>query len=141
MLDSEILYDWSIEKMVEIKLVKPDDFLKIKETLTRVGIASKKLNSLTQTCHIFHKRGKYYIIHFKEAFLLDGGTSNLTLEDVSRRNKIVELLIYWGMAKVVDPSMIVNTSTMDSIKVVPYREKKDWVLVEKFKVGKPRKNK
>lgn len=131
-----ILYDWSIEKMVEIKLNQPDDFLKIKETLTRIGIASKKDKTLYQTCNILHKRSKYYIIHFKEIFNIEGKPSTLTLEDVARRNQIISLLDDWGLCQVVNYDMITTRSSMSSIKVVPYRERDQWNLVSKYTLGK-----
>jgi hypothetical protein len=134
----DILYDWSMEKMVEITLPKPDDFLKIKETLTRIGIASRKDNILTQSCHVLHKRGKYYIISFKEIFAIEGKESTLTLEDVARRNRIIGLLEDWGMCKVVRPEMIVNKASMSSIKVVAYKDRDNWTLCSKYTIGKKR---
>jgi hypothetical protein len=134
----DILYDWSMEKMVEITLPKPDDFLKIKETLTRIGIASRKDNILTQSCHVLHKRGKYYIISFKEIFAIEGKESTLTLEDVARRNRIIGLLEDWGMCKVVRPEMIVNKASMSSIKVVAYKDRENWTLCSKYTIGKKR---
>jgi hypothetical protein len=136
MMDDEILYEWSQEKMIEITLSEPDDFLKIKETLTRIGIASKKQKILYQSAHILHKRGKYYIISFKEAFLLDGKQSDLTLDDVARRNRIISLLEDWNLCKVVNPQSIANQASMSSIKVVPYKDKKDWTLIQKYQLGK-----
>lgn len=136
MIDDDILYDWAPEKMVEITLNQPDDFLKIKETLTRIGIASKKQKILYQSAHILHKKGKYYIISFKEAFLLDGKQSDITLEDVARRNRIIALLEDWKLCKVVSPISIANQASMSSIKVVPYKDKSEWTLVEKYKLGK-----
>lgn len=136
MMDEEILYDWAPEKMVEIKLGQPDDFLKIKETLTRIGIASKKQKILYQSAHILHKRGKYYIICFKEAFLLDGKKSDITLEDVARRNRIISLLEDWNLCTVVNPINIANQASMSSIKVVPYKDKSQWELKSKYTLGK-----
>lgn len=138
-IDDEILYEWSQDKMVEITLFKPDDFLKIKETLTRIGVASKKQKILYQSAHILHKRGKYYIISFKEAFLLDGKTSDITLDDVARRNRIIALLEDWKLCEVVNPISIANQASMSAIKVVPYKEKKDWQLVEKYQLGVKKK--
>lgn len=134
--NENILYDWSIDKMVEVKLNQPDDFLKIKETLTRIGIASKKDKTLYQTCHILHKRSKYYIISFKEIFNIEGKPSTLTLEDVARRNQIVSLLSDWGLCQVVTPELITTRASMSSIKVVPYREKDSWNLISKYQLGK-----
>lgn len=139
MMDDEILYEWSPEKMIEITLDEPDDFLKIKETLTRIGIASKKQKILYQSAHILHKRGKYYIISFKEAFLLDGKQSDLTLDDVARRNRIISLLEDWNLCRVVNPQSIANQASMSSIKVVPHKEKKDWTLIQKYQLGAKKK--
>ena len=139
MMDDEILYDWSIDKMVEITLASPDDFLKIKETLTRIGVASSKQKILYQSAHILFKRGKYYIISFKEAFLLDGKTSDITLDDVARRNRIISLLEDWKLCKVVNPIAIANQASMSSIKVVPYKEKGDWQLIQKYQLGVKKK--
>lgn len=138
-IDDEILYEWSQEKMVEIKLFQPDDFLKIKETLTRIGVASKKQKILYQSAHILHKRGKYYIISFKEAFLLDGKTSDITLDDVARRNRIISLLEDWKLCEVVNPITIANQASMSAIKVVPYKEKNDWQLIQKYQLGAKKK--
>jgi hypothetical protein len=135
-LDHEILYEWAPEKMVEITIKHPDDFLKIKETLTRIGIASKHQKTLFQSCHILHKRGKYYIISFKEAFLLDGRHSDITLDDVSRRNRIIALLEDWGLCKIVNPQSVAHQASMSAIKVVPYKEKNEWDLVEKYRLGR-----
>lgn len=136
MINEDILYDWTQDKMIEITLAHPDDFLKIKETLTRIGISSRKTKMLYQTAHILHKRGKYYIVHFKELFLLDQKKSDITLEDVARRNRIIALLLDWGLCGVVNPELIANQSSMSTIKIVPYREKDDWELVEKYHVGR-----
>lgn len=136
MINEDILYDWTQDKMIEITLAQPDDFLKIKETLTRIGISSRKTKMLYQTAHILHKRGKYYIVHFKELFLLDHKKSDITLEDVARRNRIIALLLDWNLCGVVNPELIANQSSMSSIKIVPYREKDEYTLVEKYHVGK-----
>ncbi len=134
--NEDILYDWSIDKMVEIKLGQPDDFLKIKETLTRIGIASKKEKKLYQTVHILFKRGKYYLIHFKEIFNIEGKPSTMTLDDVARRNRIISLIEDWGLCAVVNPEMIVNKASMISIKVVPYKERSQYTLISKYTLGK-----
>ena len=134
MINEDILYDWSQDKMIEITLNTPDDFLKIKETLTRIGIASKKTKMLYQTAHILHKKSKYYIVHFKELFLLDQKRSDITLDDVARRNRIIALLADWNLCVVVNPSWIVNQSSMSTIKIVPFQEKHEWNLVEKYHV-------
>lgn len=122
---------------IEVELVGDDSFLKIKETLTRIGIASKKENTLYQSCHILHKRGRYSILHFKELFMLDGKTSDFTDEDKSRRNAITNLLDQWGLIKVIDKSDIDSfVSPNLNIKVLPHKEKVDWNLVSKYTVGK-----
>lgn len=136
MIDDSILYDWSIDKLVEITLNADDDFLKIKETLTRIGISSKKSKTLIQTCHIFHKQGKYYIVHFKECFLLENKSSDLTIEDVARRNRIISLLVDWKLCNVVNKQLIGNQAAMSAIKVVAYKDKHEWTFIEKFRLGK-----
>jgi hypothetical protein len=120
---------------VEILLKTPDDFLKIKETLSRIGIASKKNNTLFQTCCILHKRGIYTINHFLEMFLIDGREAHISEEDYRRRNTIAKLISQWGMCKIVDQADIEFTVPVSTIKIIPYREKKDWVLVSKYTVG------
>ena len=132
----DILYEWTPDSMVEVILNQPDDFLKIKETLTRIGIASAKSNTLYQTAHILHKRGKYYIISFKEIFLIEGRESTLTLADVARRNRIVALLVDWKLCKLANPDSIANKADMSSIKVVPHKEKPKWELKSKYQLGK-----
>jgi hypothetical protein len=127
----------TVEELVEITLAKPDDFLKVKETLTRIGISSKTEKKLYQSCHILHKRGKYYIVHFKELFALDGLPSTLTDADIARRNTIVTLLDEWGLLKVVDPAKTANvTAGLAQIKIIPHKEKTDWELVPKYHIGK-----
>ena len=121
---------------VEITLKDPSDFLKVKETLTRIGFASKKENILYQSCHILHKRGRYAIVHFKELFLLDGKKTDISENDIGRRNTIARLLADWGLVVVIDPSKIEEpTVTMNQIKVVPYREKSNWSLQPKYAIG------
>lgn len=134
----ETMYDWSPDKMVEIELKHPDDFLKVKETLTRIGVASRKNNTLVQSCHILHKRGKYLIPHFKEMFLIDGKPSTLTNTDVERRNLIVGLLEDWGLVKVVDKTMIENRASLSSIRIIPHKEKSEWILQSKYTIGTKR---
>lgn len=127
----------TVEELVEITLAKPDDFLKVKETLTRIGISSKTEKKLYQSCHILHKRGKYYIVHFKELFALDGLPSTLTEADIARRNTIVTLLDEWGLLKIVNPTQTANvTSGLAQIKIIPHKEKGDWELVPKYHIGK-----
>jgi len=134
---SEIYYDWNLDSMLEIELSSPDDFLKIKETLTRIGVASRKEKKLYQSCHILHKKGRFFIVHFKELFCLDGKFSSITLEDIDRRNAIASLLQEWELLKVVDSSMIKHSPTaLSRVKVLPYKEKSEWVLESKYTIGK-----
>jgi hypothetical protein len=136
----DMLYDWSPEKMVEIDLEKPDDFLKVKETLTRIGIVGKRTNEdnkqfLTQTCHLLHKKGRYYVVHFKEMFALDGRDHDLTISDVERRNLIVSLLQDWGLAKILSTNLVNIKAPMASIRVISHKEKNNFVLQAKYQVG------
>jgi hypothetical protein len=128
--------DWSKDQMVEVRLNEPDDFLKVRETLTRIGVASRKEKKLYQSCHILHKQGKYYIVHFKELFALDGKYANLTVNDVQRRNRITRLLVDWGLIDVVIEESIQDIAPLNQIKVLPYREKTEWVLEQKYNIGK-----
>ena len=128
--------NWSQEKMIEIKLNEPDDFLKVRETLTRIGVASRKEKKLYQSCHILHKQGKYYIVHFKELFALDGKYANLTINDVQRRNRITKLLADWGLITVNNEDSIFDIAPLNQIKVLPYREKNEWTLEQKYNIGK-----
>lgn len=130
-----------IDGLVEVTLNDDDSFLKIKETLTRIGVASKKDKTLYQTCHILHKKGKYYIMMFKELFLLDGKHADITEDDIARRNTIIKLLDDWGLVRVVNKAMIAEPrATMNQIKVISYNEKDDWSLESKYTVGKKNKN-
>jgi hypothetical protein len=122
--------------MVEVTLKQPDDFLKVKETLTRIGVASKKSDTLFQSCHILHKQGKYYIVHFKELFALDGKPSDFTEEDQSRRNTITNLLEEWELLKIVNPEKVASSGSLSTIKVIPFSQKSDWELVAKYNIGK-----
>jgi hypothetical protein len=129
-----------LESLIEIKIAEEEDFLKIKETLTRIGVASRKEKKLYQSCHIFHKQGKYYIVHFKEMFALDGKPSNFSEEDKGRRNKIIGLLQDWGLLKVVDPDRILEPqSAMSQIKIINHKEKNDWTLEAKYNMGRSKK--
>lgn len=131
--------NFDINSLVEVKIKNDDDFLKIKETLTRIGISSKKDNVLYQSCHILHKRGRYFIIHFKELFSLDGKPSSITEEDIGRRNTIARLLEEWGLVEVVNPEIIKEPQTpISRIKILPYKEKDQWELVSKYNIGKKR---
>lgn len=124
-------------RLVRVTLVKDENFLKIKETLTRIGIASKKDNTLYQSCHILHKRGNFYIPHFKEMFLLDGKEANLEASDIGRRNTIIDLLVQWSLVQVVDPTEILDPrAPISTIKIVSFRDKTNWILVPKYTVGK-----
>lgn len=126
----------NIESLVEITLNEPDDFLKVKETLTRIGVASKKSNTLFQSCHILHKQGKYYIVHFKELFALDGKQTDLNEDDISRRNTIAKLLAEWDLVNIVSEQQIHPADSMSSIKVIPFSQKTEWELVAKYNIGK-----
>ena len=125
--------------MVEVTLRQPDDFLKVRETLTRIGVASRKEKKLFQSCHILHKKGKYYIVHFKELFALDGKHANLTSNDVQRRNRIAQLLADWGLIGIVDVSKIQDIAPLNQIKVLAYRDKDDWILETKYNIGSKKK--
>ena len=129
---------WSPQDMVEIVLKEPDDFLKVRETLTRIGVASRKEKKLYQSCHILHKQGKYYIVHFKELFALDGKHANLTINDVQRRNRIIKLLADWGLILINENQLdsIQDISSLNQIKVISFREKKEWILETKYNIGK-----
>ena len=122
--------------MIEVKLNEPDDFLKVRETLTRIGVASRKEKKLYQSCHILHKQGKYYIVHFKELFALDGKFANLTVNDVQRRNRITRLLADWGLISVVTEDSIQDIAPLNQIKVLPYKDKHEWSLEQKYNIGK-----
>ena len=124
------------EGFLEVILNTEEDFLKIKETLTRIGVASKKENKLFQSCHILHKKGKYYIVHFKEMFILDGKNTDISEEDFSRRNSIAFLLEEWKLLKIVDPDKFTTRASMSQIKVIPYKDKPQWELVPKYNLGK-----
>ena len=126
----------SIESLIEVTLNEPDDFLKVKETLTRIGVASKKSNTLFQSCHILHKQGKYYIVHFKELFDLDGKQTDLNEDDISRRNTIAKLLAEWDLVNVVEEQQLQPADSMSSIKVIPFSQKTEWDLVAKYNIGK-----
>jgi len=122
--------------MVEVVLGEPDDFLKVRETLTRIGVASRKEKKIYQSCHILHKQGKYYIVHFKELFALDGKNTNLSLNDVQRRNRIVQLLSDWGLISVVNAEKTADLAPLNQIKVLSFKEKNDWTLESKYNIGR-----
>jgi len=127
---------WSQDMMLEVTLKEPDDFLKVRETLTRVGVASRKERKLYQSCHILHKRGKYYIVHFKELFALDGKPTNITENDVQRRNRISKLLADWGLIEVVQKEYEDNLAPLNQIKVLSFKDKGEWTLESKYNIGK-----
>ena len=127
---------WTPDQMVEVNLSEPDDFLKVRETLTRIGVASRKEKKLYQSCHILHKQGKYYIVHFKELFALDGKSANLSLNDVQRRNRIIQLLSDWGLITIKQPDIIVDVAPLSQIKVLSYKDKGGWNLETKYNIGK-----
>ena len=131
---------WTTESMIEVSLREPDDFLKVRETLTRIGVASRKEKKLYQSCHILHKQGKYYIVHFKELFALDGKKANLSLNDVQRRNRIVQLLGDWGLVSINSKESIADVAPLSQIKVLAYREKGDWTLESKYNIGKKKED-
>lgn len=125
------------DSLIEIKLAKEEDFLKVKETLTRIGVASKKERMLYQSCHILHKQGRYYIVHFKELFKLDGKPANFDEKDIARRNTIANLLQEWGLILIVNPSVTTDpTSPLNQIKVISFKEKQEWKLVPKYSIGR-----
>ena len=132
-------YDWTPESMLEVKLSEPDNFLKIRETLSRIGIASRKTKTLWQSCNILHKKGHYYITHFKELFCLDGKPTNLSVEDIARRNTIAKLLHDWKLLEIVDKSILESVVDLSTIKIIPYSEKSEWILESKYTVGKQHK--
>ena len=127
--------NWTPADMLEISLNEPDDFLKIRETLTRIGVASRKDQKLYQSCHILHKQGRYFIVHFKELFLLDGKPSNLIENDLHRRNTIATLLADWGLITVLNPEQSKDVAPLRQIKVIPYKEKVEWQLCPKYNIG------
>ena len=131
--------NWSQDKMIEVKLNEPDDFLKVRETLTRIGVASRKEKKLYQSCHILHKQGKYFIVHFKELFALDGKFANLTINDVQRRNRITRLLSDWGLISILKEELIQDIAPLNQIKVLPYKDKNEWKLEQKYNIGKKNK--
>ena len=129
----------SIDTMVECTLENPDDFLKVRETLTRIGVASRKDKTLYQSCHILHKQGRYFIVHFKELFALDGKSANLSINDVQRRNRIITLLSDWGLITILRSEQIVDVAPLNQIKVLSYKDKGDWTLETKYNIGKKKK--
>ena len=137
-MNGETEVSWKQSDMVEVVLKEPDDFLKVRETLTRVGVASRKEKKIYQSCHILHKQGKYYIVHFKELFALDGKKTNLSTNDIQRRNRIVQLLVDWGLVNIEDVSKtkISDLAPLNQIKVLSFKEKNDWTLESKYNIGR-----
>jgi len=135
-MTTEIEIQWQQSDMVEVVLGEPDDFLKVRETLTRIGVASRKEKKIYQSCHILHKQGKYYIVHFKELFALDGKKTNLSSNDVQRRNRIIQLLSDWGLIGVVNSEKIADVAPLNQIKVLSFKEKNDWTLESKYNIGR-----
>ena len=135
-MTTEIEIEWQPSDMVEVSLSEPDDFLKVRETLTRIGVASRKERKLYQSCHILHKQGRYYIVHFKELFALDGKKTNLTNNDVQRRNRIAQLLSDWGLVSVVEKTSIEDIAPLNQIKVLSFKDKDEWTLESKYNIGR-----
>ena len=133
---NELTNSWHQEKMLEVQLKEPDDFLKVRETLTRIGVASRKDKKLFQSCHILHKQGRYFITHFKELFALDGKEANLTENDIERRNTIAQLLGDWGLIAIVNTEVAENKAPLSQIKVLSFKEKDEWDLQAKYNIGK-----
>ena len=134
-MEENNLIEWTPASMLEVTLNEPDDFLKVRETLTRIGVASRKDNKLYQSCHILHKQGRYFIVHFKELFLLDGKKSNLEENDVARRNTIATLMSDWGLVSIYDKTKAEPLAPLRQIKIIPFKEKDDWELCPKYNIG------
>ena len=134
-MSGETEVQWKQADMVEVVLSEPDDFLKVRETLTRIGVASRKERKIYQSCHILHKQGKYYIVHFKELFALDCKKANLSVNDVQRRNRIIQLLVDWGLISTVIDEVL-DIAPLNQIKVISYKEKGNWTLETKYNIGK-----
>ena len=131
--------NWDPDQMVEVTLNEPDDFLKVRETLTRIGVASRKEKKIYQSCHILHKQGRYFLVHFKELFALDGKHANLTSNDVQRRNRIAQLLVDWGLVGIVNSDTIQDVAPLNQIKVLAYKDKGDWILETIYNIGSKKK--
>ena len=139
-MEENNIITWSPADMLEVTIAEPDDFLKVRETLTRIGVASRKEKKLYQSCHILHKQGRYYIVHFKELFALDGKKANLSTNDVQRRNRIVQLLGDWGLISIPTAEVITDVAPLSQIKVLAYKEKGDWTLESKYNIGKKKED-
>ena len=133
---NELDNSWHPENMLEVQLKEPDDFLKVRETLTRIGVASRKDKKLFQSCHILHKQGRYFIVHFKELFALDGKEANLTDNDIERRNTIAQLLADWGLIAIINATVAEKKAPLSQIKIIAFKEKKEWNLQAKYNIGK-----
>lgn len=140
MEEQKQISNWQPDMMLEITLNEPDDFLKVRETLTRIGVASRRDNKLFQSCHILHKQGRYFIVHFKELFLLDGKPSNLLENDVQRRNTIAVLLADWGLISIMSPEAAKDVAPLRQIKVIPFKDKSQWELCPKYNIGNSTKD-
>lgn len=134
-MEENNLVHWNVDMMLEITLAEPDDFLKVRETLTRIGVASRRENTLFQSCHILHKQGRYFIVHFKELFLLDGKKSNLESTDLERRNTIATLLQDWGLVTILDKESAKECAPMRQIKIISFKDKGEWNLQPKYNIG------
>lgn len=134
-MEENKIVEWTPASMLEISLNEPDDFLKVRETLTRIGVASRKDNKLFQSCHILHKQGRYFIVHFKELFLLDGKKSNLEENDIARRNTIAQLMSDWGLISIDNTAQVEPLAPMRQIKIIPFKEKNNWELCPKYNIG------
>ena len=135
-MTNEVEIDWQPSDMVEVSLSEPDDFLKVRETLTRIGVASRKEKKIYQSCHILHKQGKYYIVHFKELFALDGKNTNFSSNDLQRRNRIAKLLSDWGLISIVKEEQVADLAPLNQIKVLSFKDKSDWTLESKYNIGR-----
>ena len=135
-MEENNIVTWSPADMLEVTIAEPDDFLKVRETLTRIGVASRKENKLFQSCHILHKQGRYFIVHFKELFALDGKTANIFVNDIERRNTIAQLLSDWGLVNV--KGTITESAPLSQIKIISFKDKDDWTLETKYNIGKKR---
>ena len=134
-MEENKIVEWTPTSMLEVTLNEPDDFLKVRETLTRIGVASRKDRKLYQSCHILHKQGRYFIVHFKELFLLDGKKSNLEENDIARRNTIAQLMSDWGLISIEEAGKVEPLATMRQIKIIPFKEKTEWELCPKYNIG------
>ena len=134
-MENNNIIEWKPSSMLEVTLNEPDDFLKVRETLTRIGVASRKDNKLFQSCHILHKQGRYFIVHFKELFLLDGKKSNLEENDVARRNTIAQLMSDWGLIEIYNKELMEPLAPLRQIKIIPFKEKQEWELCPKYNIG------